>query len=303
MSELRNKLKEDLLSKTEGIIEFRSYLVKREDPTKPSPPNLKALIEPKRNPANDWFYGVDKISEEEKKNTTDIYVDPLNKEHPLSSYELEHKKQMDLSKLEDRLILKWLLECDHVLGLSYDEKKNSPTAKFYIYNEILDTSNRVSKLELKDKAVAMLNDIPETELNSIARLMGMHLGGRSKKEIYLVLRELFEEPKTWYDRVEQFIKVVHDPRRKYKLFIFHAMDRGVINQNDKGSYYWEDIFLGYTLDEVIAFFRQAENKQLLMQISELSSQQPPFLPLGTEKEKEEVEKTSSRRGRPPKKSE
>lgn len=308
MNQERETIKKTLLSTESGKIQFRSYLVLKENPRQPSVPNLKALVEPKRNPGTNWYYGVDRISEEEKRSTTDLYVDPTDKDHPLSSYELEHNKEMDLSMKENRLILKWLVECDHILGLSYEEKKNSPTARFYVYNEELDTKKRISRLDLKDRAIEMLRDVSDSDIGNIARLMGMHLGNKSPKEIRISIRELFEEPRTWFDKVQKFVQVVNDPERKYKLFVFHAVDKGIITQTEKGEYYWGEIFMGYSMGAVIAFLRDNKNRNILNEIANLSQQVPPYQELKKEApiEKEEDEDSQEstpqpkKRGRPKK---
>lgn len=265
----REIIKQELLNKKSGVIEFRCYFPYRPHKRYTAPPTSTLLLEPRLDKITNWYIGVEKVSKEVREGTSP-FVDPDNKEHPLSSFMLEHGKTLDLAIEENRLVLKWLLECDEDLALTYDEGKDAPGIKFFIHDEILDVQNRTNKLQLKDDAIKQLALIPDNEIASIARIMGYRMDDKNPSEIRLSIRELFETPE-WYKECEKFIRVSNDNDKSAKMFLLKALDKGVIERKGEGTkeeYYYKEIFLANKTAGVIAWFRDPENKEVVIEISQ-----------------------------------
>lgn len=255
--ESRQELKKAILSNKTGYIEVRSYHGRSTHKRRAVP----------KSDGRGWYLGVDKISEEEKKTTVKPFVDPDDYRNNLGRVELEHMKQFDLSNESDKLIVKWLLECDNIVALSYEEGLVNPFQTFYIFNKETDISNRTSKLQLKDTAIIELAKIPSDDLVKIARLMGYRMTGTEPEEIRLFIRELFEGDKG-YTAAEKFLQVVHDKNKDLKLLAHKAVDKGVIRKTDKNQYLFGEIFLGSSFEQYISSLNDPEKQDLVIAIKE-----------------------------------
>lgn len=220
-------------------------------------------VEPVRDEATKWFKGVDRITDKIK-NSGEPYVDPTDENNPLASVELYHNKTFDLKNKVDYLICKWLFHCDHVLAMSLEEANANKEASFYVYNEALELKREMEMYNLIDNAVSILNSLSYDDLLTISRLMGKLWSNKSADQIRLDLRKLINlSPK----EAANFISKVNDREKDIKIFILRAKDRGVIHENTKGEWYYNDIFLGGSFPSVIAWFLDVENRELANEIA------------------------------------
>lgn len=253
----REVIKKQLLETTTGVIEFRSYHGRA---------GHSRLVYPMIDKLTKWYKGVPKITKE-MRDSGEAFVDPLDETNPLSSYRLEHMNQLDLSVPTNRMILAWLVECDSILALMNIEGKNNPKMSFYVYNEILESERRISKLQLKDKAIEVLKEIPSDDLANVARLLGYDLRNRTPESIRLYLRELLEESK-WESFAERFLQKIVDPNKAMRIFLINALDKEVIVKNSRDEYMFGDIFLGASAESVIEKFNgnRQEDRDIILEI-------------------------------------
>jgi hypothetical protein len=257
--ESREELKKAILANETGYIEVRSYHGRS---------THKRRAVPKYDPATRWYKGVLKLSEEDKKTTREAFVDPDDVENPLGRVELEHMKQFDFTNKNDKLIINWLVECDNIVALSYEEGLNNPFQTFYIFNKETDTANRTSKLEMKDTAIAELRKLNQDTLAQISRLMGYRMDKAAPDEIRLFIRELFEDKDKGYKSAEKFLEVVHDKNKDVKLFAHKAVDKGIVKKTDKGQYLFGEIFLGSSFHQYVSSLLDSNKQDIALAIKE-----------------------------------
>lgn len=273
MNEGRNVIKKSILSQREGEVEVRSY---HSHSYNGATATHSRLVKPKWNPKKAWYEGVDKLSEEQKKTTTEIYVDPENPENTLSQVKLEHKKKFDLSNHADRLILKWLFECDRSLALNYEEGFNDPKVTFYVYNHKLQVNKRKKGYQIKDEAAEMLRNLSQDDLHKVSRLRGYEMANQNEEELRLFIRELFDDNKKGVENAKKFIETVEDRQSDIKDFILRAQRHRIIRKETYGKreeFYYGDspetrVFLGATMASVISFLTEdsERNRMILLEI-------------------------------------
>lgn len=303
--ELREQRKEQLLKLKEGKIEFRSYLKLRTSKNYTAPMNPKMEVYPKKDKIRNWYLGVDKLTEEQKKNTL-TYVDPINKDNPLSKFEFEHGKDMDLSVLENRLILKWLVECDNSLALTYEEGKNSKTIRFYIHNEEIENKNRRDRINTIDTAVEELKKQSGPVVAELALLLGFNRPNADYETLWYDLRDWLSDASKAYENSTKFLNTVNDPLRKVKHLLLNAIRQGIITVNTQNHYMWEGTFLGETEARTISWLQDGKNAALVRRIRAQvvgeATEEDPLTERDGELKKlsQEVQEneTSSKRGRP-----
>lgn len=261
----RQERKKELLGLESGTIEFRSYLKLRTNSRYTAPINPKMTVYPKKDRIRNWYKGVEQLTEEEKKSTL-VYVNPRDKDNPLSYYELEHGKTMDLSIPENKLILNWLLECDNALALTYDESKNSKVVRFYIHNEKIENKNRRDRINTIDSAVEELKRLAGPVVREISLLLGFNRPNTDDETLWYDLRDWLNDPSKAYDNSKKFLSTINDPQRKVKHLLLNAIRQGIITINREGHYMWEDSFLGETQARSIAWLQDNKNVALVRRI-------------------------------------
>jgi hypothetical protein len=284
--------KEKILSNNSGIIEFRSYYGFK---------GHKRRVRPISN-GSGWYKGVPYITEKIRSSGLP-YVDPTNETSPLSNVVLEHGSKFDLSVETDRIILEWLLELTFAINLDSSQPAGA-TQTFFVYNKELDISTKRNRIEEKDDAILTLRKLSQDSLYNIARLMGYRLTNLEPEEVRMYLRDTFDDPKKGYENVTKFMKVVNDPDKDIKNFIFKAVDRAIITLTTKGEYKYQDNFIGYSFEAVVAWFRNKENLDLIMRIREEMGDN--VIPQSVYRPEENIEqeanedkdKEPSKRGRP-----
>lgn len=300
MNEGRNVVKEAILSQREGEVEVRSY---HSHTYNGATATHSRLVKPKWNPKKAWYEGVDRLSEEQKKTTTNVYVDPEDPENTLAQVKLEHKKKFDLSNHADRLILKWLFECNRSLALSYEEGFNDPKVTFYVYNHKLQVSKRKKGYEIKDQAAEMLRQLSQDELHKVARLRGYELANQNPEELKLFIRELFDDKKKGVENAKKFIETVEDRQSDIKDFILRAQRHRIITKKSYGKrveYYYGDnpdtrVFLGATIPSVIDFLTDdsERNRMILLEMESEMGEPIPGKPSPSRTKAKSTTSTSS----------
>lgn len=257
----RAQVVKSILSQTSGTLEVRCFFDKS---------GHSRIVTPKKDKATRWYRGVDKLSDEEKRTTIKPYVDPEDSTNHLASVKLEHGKTFDLGVEEDRLVLKWLFECDRTLAMTREEGLNDPKVTFYVHNEIVEIAKREQYFRIKDMAIEQLRDLSDEALTKIMRLMNYDLINKSKSEMRLLMREELDSPKYGAKVAEQLLNHLNDRNLNVKDFIVRAQVARLIIRRDIGSrteFYYGDpakvnnaVFLGNSTESVIAFLTSEETR-------------------------------------------
>jgi len=289
---LREKKVLDILSNKSGLVEFRSYHGNTTHQRK---------VKPMIDKATGWYKGVERLSEEQKKSTSNPFVDPEDENNLLSSVRLKHKDTYDLSVEKDRLILSWLLRCERTVALDRVSGINDPKITFYVHNHLIEVSTRTNNFLIKDKAAQTLMNLSSDDLYKVCRLLNYSISNSEPNEVRLFIREQFEDPKKGAKNADKFLKVLEDREADVKDFILRAVKMGIIVTKNFGHsevhyYYGGDpdkvqntVFLGNNLTRTIAFFREtgARNRHVLLDIESEMGQPIPGNKLAREPKVEE----------------
>lgn len=256
--ESREELKKAILNNKDGFLEVRSYSGKT---------THRRRAVPKYDAGTNWYKGVEKLSEDQKKKTTDPFVDPEDPENELAHVELEHLKKFDMKNKIDRLIIQWLVEADNIVALTYEEGLSNPMQTFYIYNEETDISRQEYRFELKDTAIEQLRKLSDSDLTSITRLLGYRMDD-SPSKIRLFLRSQIEDANKGFKFAERLLEVINDKTKDIKLFAYKAIDKGAITKTDKNQYLFGDIYLGSSEAQLISKLKDNEFQDIVIAIKE-----------------------------------
>lgn len=243
---------DSLLSLKSGIIEFRSYTNKF----------VSHTYVPKKNPANNWFYGVPRLTKELKESGMP-YVDPENPlDNPISHVTIRDGFQLDLSNENHRMILNWLVYCDGLKGLALTREEGIGTTNydFYIYEEMSDLNRESKEFDDMFEAMRILKDTSDAVLVDYAKLLGQRFENKTSTYVRMYFQRLIKgeaKPKTFKD----FLNIVNDKQKEVKLFLENLLDNDIIKFNSKTKFYkYEDIDLGRTKSEVITWLNEASSK-------------------------------------------
>ncbi len=243
---IREQLRENLLKQTSGVIEFRTSTNNRLH---------KRRFYPKKNLSNKWYYGVDDVTEETRKQKL-AFVDPLDPENPHSSIVLKHMDSMDLSVPENRMVLKWLLYCEGI-AMTQEEAQGNRNKTFFIYVKELDMQRKASFYEVKDKAIELLNKMSKDSIYDVSRLMGYDLSKYEPEEARLFIRELFDMP-AGVETAKKFVSKISDPLKETKLLFLELLDNSIIKKTSDG-YLFGEIYLGASQEAVMSWMNEPRN--------------------------------------------
>lgn len=267
----RKEQKEVYLSYNSGILELRCF----EGGT-----GHTAWVEPMADGMG-WYKGVDRVSDETR-TSGGMYIDPTNYEGFGSRKLLHHRLKFDLSNPADKLILKWVLECDSVVALSDVSDVKGQT--FYVYNQVIEEAKQVNKVLEKSKIISTVSNLDVAGLRMITRLLGQGMDNNTEGEIKTYLLVKLDSDPTG-DLARKISLILNDPDNKMKHFVMNCVDAGVIVEK-KGDYTWNERFLGGTIPSVIAYMRDRKNSDIVARISEEA--RVPF-PKSTEFNEELIE--------------
>jgi len=252
---------EELLKNTSGEIEFRSYVGHTGRPQR---------LQPYWEEAVSWYRGVARITKELRESGKP-FVDPENSASPLSSIIIHTGKTMGLSKEADRLVLSWLLRTNKI-SLAYEDAINdkaNPDALFFVYNRVVDTNRKIKRFDLKFEAMSAIRNLSSDNVSEIVRLLGFNMAHSMPEELRTFLYEQIEDPKKGIENAEKILATIGDPNKDTKLWIYKAIDMGIIQQNEgNGSYRYGETFIGYGIPEVVAFVENSKNEGIVNHIQE-----------------------------------
>jgi len=226
MTESRKKAAEALLSLKQGIITFKSYLEKD---------TMKAhTYVPKKDKRTNWFFGVPRVTKEMKESGLP-YVNPENPfENEISHFTVKNNTTLDLSIESNKKILEWLVYCDGLGGiaLTREEGISNETFDFYIYDEILELNRKTKEFDEKLRAMNTLKETSDALLGNYTRLLGERFEYKNPAYIRMWLQDLIDG-KVPGRNYKDFLAVVDDKNKDYKLMIKKLLDKNLITIDKK----------------------------------------------------------------------
>lgn len=152
--------------------------------------NGKHTVQPAYDPSISWFAGVDRISEDEKKNLeyfVTVSNDPA-KAHLNTKLVLKDGMEFDLANSTvDRINWAWVrhLPC---IAMSFEEAQRGK-ALFYVHIEGREAEKDNKKTELAFEALKHVMEDPTTNYENRALLLGQDMTGETPANVKKFLLE------------------------------------------------------------------------------------------------------------------
>ena len=205
---------------------------------------------PVKDPDRPGFYlGVERLSDEEKRKR-EYYVEPEK-----LAIKIKDGKIFDLSKIVDRLNWGWIKYVPEVVGSFEKAQKSSYEIRFYVKIEEVESQKTISRINLKLKALNLVDQDDPLNYSSRVRLLEMDMRGQtalSQKEF--LMEEAEREP-------QKVINAYESDTIGIRLLVLNALDRNIIIY-DQNIYSYNTVTLGMNEDAVVEFLVRSVNRPI-----------------------------------------
>ena len=216
----------------------------------------KHTVQPAFDPKKNWWAGVERLTEEDKKKRT-YYVtvgmtnDDKEKNTTLT---LEDGMVFDLTHEVDRINWEWVKHCKEVAG-SFEEAQMSKVAMFYVYIDGKEAKKENTKTELEFEAMKLVMEDSPSHYENRALLLGNDMRG---EEVSVIKRYLLDEVKNNPSKV---INAYKSKSLQTQLLFLQAKRIGAVTETD-GVVKFGSHILGVSDESAIAFLQNKDNSEL-----------------------------------------
>lgn len=174
---------------------------------------------------------------------------------PKTKIKLENGVQFDLDDPKGKAHWEIVKFCDEVAE-SIDDLDQNPEALFYVYEPGEAAEREIKKVDQLFEALQLINNDSKRNYVKVLRMMGINMTGQSEFDIE---RKLKEEAKNNPDKV---IRAYQDPAQETKLFLYSAIDKGIIRVSggDSTVYSWSGVVLGTSEEAAIGWLTDPANQ-------------------------------------------
>ncbi len=163
---------------------------------------------------------------------------------------------LDVNKERDLLIYKFL-KIRPEIATSPD--KITPYTKFLMYDEVEEAKKSNLKVKSKVKALGLLDTMTFTEQEGFLKLFGYKTKSMSGEVIFSRLAQLAEKDPL------VFIALYNSPDKEDKIFVNSLLQYELITKQH-GTYMFNEISLGVSIEQVINFINLPTNTMLKDQL-------------------------------------
>lgn len=208
----------------------------------------KHTVMPAKNTQTNWFEGVPRLSDEEKKGLNYFTT-------PESRLELYDGREFDLTKEVDRKNWEWVKHTKEVVE-SFEAAQMSKVAMFYVHIEGREAAKENKAITLKFEAMQFVfNDSP-TNYENRALILGTDMKGEEPGVIKRFLLDIAEnEP-------QRLLLAYKSKSLAIQLLYLKAKNKNKIIE-DNGVIKYGIQILGMSDESSIAFLQNPENKDLI----------------------------------------
>jgi len=208
----------------------------------------KFTVQPAKDPTKNWFHGVPRLSEDEKKNLN-YWTSPDSKLVLQDNYEFDLNDEIHAANW------KWVkhLPC---IAMSFEEAQKTPSAQFYVYIAGREAREANKTSDLKYNAIKYIMEDSPVNYENRALILGSDLAGESPEEIKKILIEIAERQPT---------RVIHAYEAKnlsIKLLYLRAKQKGIIKMQD-GMILFGSNVLGVNEEGALASLQSTDHKEML----------------------------------------
>ena len=235
------------MSEQENIITIKSALGK----------DRRLIVMPVRDPKMNWFLGVPRLSEEDKRKLT-FWTEPSSKLVITNNYTFNLGIEVDKANWE------WVQHVEQIAP-SFEAAQKSK-ATWYVDNEMEELRKAMSKEDKFIKALNLVKDDSEDMLPGRARLMGYEMEGDSPMAIRKFLYKMAKDKNT----IDKLINAYESNTLAKQLVYFKALDKGLISESNGALVYGAQV-LGVGDESAMSFLFDPANSSIIDQMkSELS---------------------------------
>lgn len=212
----------------------------------------KTYVQPAIDESSGQLLGVKLYSEDAKK-TVPYYATGESRR------ELSNGCTFNLNLYKDRVDWEWVKYCPMIALTKQEAIDYATSYEFYIHDEERETSKRLERAELEYRALQYVMNTPMDKLQDKARLLNERIENlspmRIKEHFIGLLKD--EDPR----KLLKLIRIYEDNTSEHRLLLFRLTDRNVINYT-QGVYYFGDLMLGQTEEQVIAYMKDVNNQEI-----------------------------------------
>jgi len=210
--------------------------------------NGKYTVQPAKDPVKNWFHGVPRLSEDQKRNL-EFWTTPESKLTLVDGMEFDLNDEIQSANWE------WVkhLPC---VSMSFDECQKTPSAQFYVHIAGREAREANKTSDLKFKAMKYIMEDSPVEYENRALLLDNDLTGESPEEIKTVLLGIAERQPT------RIIAAYEAKNANIKLLYIKAKQKGILEIKD-GVILFGSYILGVNQESAIAFLQTKEHEQIL----------------------------------------
>jgi hypothetical protein len=216
----------------------------------------KQTIQPAYDPTTNWYAGVARLSEEQKKGLTYFVRVGETGENSRFNTKLVLKDgyEFNLNKEVDKINWEWAKHCKEIALSLEDAQKGK--ALFYVHIEGRESASRNSRSELAYEAMThVMKDMPSNYVNR-ALLLGMDMALEHPETVKEYLLDVAK------NTPEKIIRVYRDKGMKINLLFVKAKQKNIITTGGPDNVIkFDHIILGTTEEGCIAYLK--ENKDIL----------------------------------------
>lgn len=209
----------------------------------------KHAVQPAFSTKENWYKGVDRISDREKENR-DYFVDPVT-----TKLILEEGVEFDLNNEIDAINWKWVQHLPEVAH-SFEEAQHSPEAMFYVEMSGRESAKKNKEISTKFKAIQKVLEDAQTNYINRALLLGFDMEGSHPEEVKEFLLTMAER------NPERVIEIYDNKLMGIRLLFIKAEKEGIITK-ESGLYKYGTTVLGVDEKGAIQTLSDRGNKELV----------------------------------------
>jgi len=210
--------------------------------------NGKYTVQPARDKTKNWYHGVPRLSEDQKRNL-EYWAEPNSK------LVLEDNFKFDLNDPIAEANWEWVkhLPC---VAMSFEECQKTPSAQFYVFIAGREAVKTNQIHDIKFKAIKYIMEDSPVNYENRALMLDNDLVGESPEEIKNVLLGIAERQPL------RVIAAYEAKNSHIKLLYLKAKEKNIIELKD-GVVLFGSHILGVNQEGALAFLQTKEHEQIL----------------------------------------
>ena len=220
----------------------------------------KQSIQPCFDPATRWYKGVERLSEEQKKDRTYYVVvgETGEKARLNTTVVLEDGIEFDLNQEVDRINWEWIKECKEV-AMSFKDAHKSKLARYYVQIEGREARESNIDFDTTFKAASLVMNDSRVDYEDRALLLGHDMTGEDPELIKQFLLSKANNIKT----AKQVISIYTSNSLSIQLLYLKAKKKNIITKTPSGAYKYGAHVISMSEEGCIVYLQDPANKEVL----------------------------------------